>query len=80
MERATEEQKEIIMMGDANICANKWNDPQYKNHRVASELKSRLEENGLRSIYLGNTYLAENTTQSGKISESALDHIYLSKK
>ena len=50
MERATEERKEIIMMGDGNICANKWNDPQYKNHRVASELKSRLEENGLRSI------------------------------
>ena len=80
MERATEERKEIIRMGDANICANKWNDPQYKSLRVASELKSGLEENELRSIYLGNTYLAENTKQSGKISESALDHIYLSKK
>ena len=78
IERANEERKDILMMGDANICTNKWNNPQYKHHRVVMELRSGLEQNGMKNIDIGNTYLADNTTQNGKIAESALDHIYMS--
>ena len=68
------------MLGDANICANKWNNPQYRHHKVATELKNGLEQNGMMSIYMGNTYLADNMTQKGNIAESALDHIYITKE
>ena len=42
------------------------------------ELRSGLKQNGMKNIDIGNTYLADNTTQNGKIAESALDHIYMS--
>ena len=32
------------------------------------------------SIYMGNTYLADNMTQKGNIAETALDHIYIMKE
>ena len=80
MERATEENKEVLMMADRNMCTNKWNNPQYKHHRVAAELKSGMKQNGVLIVYLGNTYLADNITQSGNIEESALDHIYITRE
>ena len=42
------------------------------------ELRFGLEENGMKNMDIGNTYLADNATQNGKIIESALDHIYIS--
>ena len=62
MEKGTDEGKEALMMGDANICTNNRNKPQYKHHRVATEQKSELEQNGIINLYMVKyTYLADNT-------------------
>ena len=63
MEIAKDEGKELPMMGDANVCGMKWEDPKYKHHRVARELKSGLDQKGLISMALVNTYLADNKSQ-----------------
>ena len=58
-------------MGETNVFEMKWDDPKYKHHRVAKKLKSGLDQNGLMD--LGNTYLADNKLQNGKIAQRALD-------
>ena len=65
--KAMDKEKEILMMGKANVFEMKQDDPKYKHHRVAKELKSGLDQNGLMD--LGNTYLVDNKLQNGKIEE-----------
>ena len=55
MEAATRENKSVIILGDANICAIKLDDPNIKMTETAEELKSSLAQCGLTSISLRNT-------------------------
>ncbi len=48
MERAAKENKSIIMMGDANLCAPKWDEEEYRLFNLAAELKSSLAQCGER--------------------------------
>ena len=40
IEKAASEQKRIIVLGDANLYASKWNDHDFKLKTVAEEVKS----------------------------------------
>ena len=40
MEVADRENKTIIMLGDMNICADKWNNEDFKLKRIAEEINS----------------------------------------
>ena len=80
IEKATEEDKEMIMLGDANICTQKWEDPNYKNHKVATELRNAVVQNGMINMKLGNTFMADNCTNRENVTESAIDHIYITKE
>ena len=37
-ESASIEKKEMIIMGDANLCSAKWKDPKFKNKKIANQL------------------------------------------
>ncbi len=78
MERAAKENKSIIMMGDANLCAQKWDGEEYRLFNLAAELKSSLAQCGLENLDLGKTYMADRLRKDGTVIESALDYIYVS--
>ena len=78
MERATRENKSTIMLGDANLCAHKWDEEDYRLFNLAAELKTSLAQCGLESLDIGKTYMADRLRSDGTIIESALDHIYVS--
>ena len=78
MEQATNEKKTVILLGDANLCADQWDEETYYQFKLAAELKSGLAQCGLENLELGKTYLADRLRKDGTIIESALDHIYVS--
>jgi hypothetical protein len=77
MERATKENKSIIMMGDAKLCALKWYEEEYRLFNLAAELKSSLAQCELDNLEIGKTYMADRLRNDGTVIESALGHIYI---
>ena len=71
-DKATAISKNVIILGDANLCSRKWNNEKFKD-----KLKSNMEENGLICRYLGDTFTSDIVQSNGKIETSALDHIYI---
>ena len=47
IELASNEKKDLIITGDSNLCSEKWNDDNFKNRRIANQLKNCLLQNGL---------------------------------
>ena len=76
MKKATEENKKVIMMGDANLCCHQWENKEYKHFHLATELRGMLAQWGMENLQLGNTYLADRIRVDGTLIESAIDHIY----
>ena len=70
MEKATNEKKTVVMLGDMNINAERWRDEKSKNKKVANEVLGALEACGLKHMKLGCTFLADNTAQRGRTVES----------
>ena len=56
-----------MILGDANLDMNKWNDPKYKNAKVTHVLRECLDSNGLKIEDIGNTYIANHTQKNGNI-------------
>ena len=79
LEAAANEEKEIIVLGDINLCSNKWNNADFLHKTVANELKETLTQCGLVIAELGITYVADRLSKDGETISSALDHIYSSK-
>ena len=59
------------MMGDANLCYNKWRDVHFLNKKMALQLIGTLDANGLYSVPIGPTFTADHC-----LTESWLDHVY----
>ena len=78
MEAANEKCKKVIILGDANVCSEKWADPFKKKNNVAEILMNKVEECGMVNLELGVTFTSDIVQKSGKIATSALDHIYIS--
>jgi hypothetical protein len=78
--RANVEGKNAIMLGDANLDSEKWNDRYYRHYNVAREMQNALKRNGMKNIPLGNTFLADKTRLDGAVTENALDHVYIQKE
>ena len=79
MEQAVNEQKDVIMLGDANVCSQNWNIPNSKKKKVADEIINALDVCGMYNIDMGITYTADGIGKSGQAAESGLDHIYVTK-
>jgi hypothetical protein len=78
IEAASAEQKSIIILGDANLCCENWDAPQFQHKTVANELRETLVQCGLQVSKLGFTYTADHLSTDGEEIKSALDHIYYS--
>jgi hypothetical protein len=60
------------------LCAQKWDEEEYRLFNLAAELKSSLAQCGLENLEIGKTYMADRLRNDGTVIESALDHIYVS--
>ena len=78
IENAAAENKNLILLGDANLCSEKWDSPTFTHKRISDELRETLAQCGLKHMYLGKTYLADRLTPEGQEIESSIDHIYAS--
>ena len=43
IEKASLEKKEMIVMGDANLCSAKWKDPKFLHKKIVNQLIGCLE-------------------------------------
>ena len=77
IEKAANENKTVIIQGDANLCSAKWLEEGFGLSSISNELLSTLAMCGLEIVDIGNTYL-DRLTMDGDIIESALDHTYVS--
>ena len=78
IETITSKYNNSIILGDANICSEKWDDPNFGNKTVSEALRSTLTESGLTPRKLGNTFIADKQGENGNVISSAIDHIYVS--
>ena len=76
LEKAYKEEKNLIVMGDANLCSNKWQNPTFTNKKIANQLIGTLEACGLKIVPVGPTFIADHCQPDGSITESWLDHVY----
>ena len=77
IEQAAAENKNIIILGDANLCSIKWNSPNFLHKKISDELQDTLMNCGLSPIPMGITYTADRLSPDGAEITSALDHIYM---
>ena len=78
IERAAAEKKQLIILGDANLCSERWNATNYTHKRIAGEIQETLIQCGLTQVPLGPTYLADRLDENGMEIQSAIDHAYVS--
>ena len=54
--------KNIVVMGDANVCSTKWNEANFKLKAIAEEIKGvvSIEFSPLGSINTNNGYQLHN--------------------
>ena len=78
IERATNQSNKCVIVGDANLCSQKWRDPNYTHKLLANFLIDTLDQCGLTQKNVGETYMANNTQANGQVATSAIDHIYCS--
>ena len=50
IEKASKENKSIIILGDANLCALRWEYPEFGHHLIAEEILGTLAQCGLTNI------------------------------
>ena len=77
IDSAVEHNHNMIILGDANLCADKWLSPDFQNKKVAKSLQRTLERCGLKIANLSPTYQSDSIKPNGEVCVSALDHIYL---
>ena len=80
IELAFKEAKNTIIMGDANLCANKWKDENFTHKNMSNLLRGTLESCGMKIGQVGPTFMADHCQRNGMIAESWLDHIYYTKQ
>ena len=59
IEKASDEYKSVLILGDANLCALRWEYPEFGHHVIAGEILGILAQCGLSNINLGVTYQAD---------------------
>ena len=78
IERTAEERKQIVILGDANMCLRKWKEQVFKNKIIEEELQDILNQCGLVNIDMGDTYLENRLVKDCMTIISAIDHLYVS--
>ena len=68
--------KNVIIMGDANLCSDKWNEPGYAKKNISKILRNTLDQNDMVTQDIGITYVADHAHKDNIFSESSIDHVY----
>ena len=68
----------IIILGDANLCADRWHFPKFVNKKFAKSLQNTLSRCGLKVADIGPTFQSDHLKIDDDIYGSALDHVYYS--
>ena len=67
-----------IILGDMNLCSEKWKEVNYIYKNVSSILINTLEQCGMNERKLGTTFTADGLNKNGEVVMSSIDHIYVS--
>ena len=80
IENAFEQKKcaNLLILGDANFCADRWHSPKFLNKKVARPLQNTLSRCGLKIADVGPTFQSDHLKIDGEVYGSALDHVYYS--
>ena len=80
IEKAFEQKNRMnmLILGDANLCAKKRFLPKFVNKNVAKALQFTLSRCGMKIANVGPTFLSDHIKIDGEPFGSALDHIYYS--
>ena len=73
IEKASKTGCHILIMVDANLRTNKWDDAKFLYKIILREV---LEQSGITVRNVGNTFMADHMQKNGYIAESAIDHVY----
>ena len=66
------EDRDIILLGDANLCAMRWNDPDYADKQLADIIQDfNMEENFTQLV---SSYTRSNLRRD-IVEQSCIDHI-----
>ena len=65
IESASKQNKNVILMDDANLCSLKWETPKYNHKNIAKNLLDTLAQCGLSTTEVGITYLADMLKEMG---------------
>ena len=66
--------KDVICMGDANICASKWLDDNYKLKTLSEMIHTFMLESTVSQLVTENT--RSEIIKGGGVSKSCIDHCY----
>ena len=80
IENATTERKNVIILGDANLCSLRWDSPDFQHKRISNELRETVAQCGMSHMDLGVTYTADRLDELGCEITSAIDHLYVSEE
>ena len=67
---------DLVCLGDANLCAQRWNDEDYNRSEHAEMIQSFLLDTS--STQLVRDFTRSEFVQGGEISRSCIDHCYTS--
>ena len=70
----TDSNKDVVCLGDANLCAVKWNDADYHMKEHAEVVQMFLLET--ESTQLVKNFTRSEFVQGGVLSRSLIDHCY----
>ena len=66
--------KDIVCLGDANLCALKWYDEDYSKREQAETVQSFLIDTASTQVI--KQYTRSEIIQGGEVSRSCIDHCY----
>ena len=75
LERAANQCKHVVVLGDANIDVNRYDDPTYQLRLIADLYRSRTSSLGFKQFSLGMTFVANKRNADGSVSSSSIDHL-----
>ena len=78
IERCSNKYNNTIVMGDMNLCSDKWKEDNFLYKNISSILIETLDQCGLNERKLGTTFTADGLSKAGSVVTSAIDHIYVS--
>ena len=66
--------RDMVSLGDANLCAFRWNDNDYSHSELADMVHGYLLDTNSSQVV--NQYTRSEIVRGGQVSQSCIDHCY----